>query len=65
MLGLFWPLLLQCARIGGHVSGVKGAFAENRAEMIRQAKGNDEGIGDETRAEHRAEKNIAKEAAYA
>ena len=59
-LGRGSAFAFEHARIGGHIGGVEGAFAENRAEMVGQTEGDIEGIGEHARAQHGAERHVAE-----
>jgi hypothetical protein len=52
--------LLADARIGRHEGGIEGAFRKDRTEMIGQAQGHEEGIGDWPGAEHSREHDVAR-----
>ncbi len=51
--------LLADARIGRDEGGVEGAFGENGAEVIGQAKRYEKCVGHRPGAEHRSENNVA------
>jgi hypothetical protein len=56
------PAALTDARIGGHEGGVERPLGENGAEMVGQAQGDEEGIGDRAGAEDRRQHDVAQEA---
>ena len=56
------PPVSRTREIGRHIGGVEGAFAEDGAEMIGQAQGDDEGVHHQARAQHAAEHDVAHEA---
>ena len=55
-------VLLERAGIGRHEGGVEGAFGENGAEMVGQAEGDEEGVGDGAGAENGGHDHVADEA---
>jgi hypothetical protein len=57
--------LLQRARIGRHEGGGEGPFGEDGAEMVRQAEGDEESVGDRSGAENGSHDHIADEASEA
>ncbi len=61
-LGLVGPLGRQHPRIGWHIGGVEGAFAEDRAELIGQPERHHERIVDRAGPEHGGEHQIAAKA---
>ena len=54
--------LLADAGIGRHESGIERTFGEDGAEMVRQAKGDEEGVGRGSRAEDRGQHDVAHKA---
>src|SRR5690348_11792200 len=48
--------------IGGYEGGVEGALGEDRAEMVGQTEGDEEGIRNGTRAEDRSQHDVAGKA---
>ena len=54
--------LLERARIGGHEGRGEGALGEDGAEMVGQAEGDEEGVGQGAGAEHRRHDHVADEA---
>src|SRR5262245_37609691 len=50
--------LLANARIGGNKGCVESPFCKDGTEVIGQTKGDKEGIGDRTRAEHRSQDDV-------
>ncbi len=51
-LGRLASLLLQRLSVTGNEGGVEGALAEDGAETVRQALGDEKGVRNETRAHH-------------
>ncbi len=57
-----FALLAMDMGIGRHEGRVEGALGKDRAEMIGQAEGDEEGVGDGAGAENRREHDVAREA---
>src|SRR6516164_7375488 len=51
MPGLVIAFGFQHARIGRHISGIEGALAENRAELVRQSESDKKSVGNRAGAE--------------
>ena len=56
LAGLFQP------RVGRHEGDVEGALAEDRAEVVRQPEGHDEGVRDRSGAHHGGHHHVPAEA---
>ncbi len=59
------PGLLERARIGRHEGRGEGALGEDGAEMVGKPEGDEEGVGQRPRAQHRGHDHVADEAGEA